>query len=142
MTQPEFFIPSRTYRHHLEDGTPSEEGLFLVAFVGRAPEPFEHYSEALGVAFGWRQGIGPNGEWEAQGAYDTPDFAGWREVRPYERGATPDGCRWCGDAPGHHGHQFTPGIGLHRWAQPSDRQRLERMQTRRAARSAQTPQET
>jgi hypothetical protein len=133
---PEFFIPGRTYRHHREDGSPSPEGLFLVAFVGRAPEPFEHHSETLGVAFGWRQGIDANGTWEALGSYETPDFAGWVEVLPVDStDAEPDGCRWCGDAPGHHGSQFMPGIGLHRWVQPSDRQRLERMRNRRAART-------
>ncbi|WP_035796442.1 hypothetical protein [Kitasatospora mediocidica] len=131
---PEFFIADRTYRHYLEDGSPSKEGLFTVAYAGTAPEPYEHYSETLGVAFGWQQGIGPNGEWEALGSYTTPDFAGWVEVTPVDdKAATPDGCRWCGGSPDHHGRQFTPGIGEHQWAQPSDKQRLGRMQARRAA---------
>ena len=128
----EFFEPDKTYRHYLEDGCPSEEGLFQVAYVGRAPEPFECYSETLGVAFGWRQGIGPNGNWEALGSYVTPDFVGWREVRAVDDlAAEPDGCRWCGDTRDHHGTQYAAGIGQHQWAAPSDRQRLGRMQAGR-----------
>jgi hypothetical protein len=130
----DFFQAGHTYLHHLPDGRPSGEGLFLVAHVGRAPAPFEHHSETEGVAFGWRQGPGPNGGWDALGSYDTPDFAGWREVDlPDTAAAAPDGCRWCGDERFHHGSQYTPGIGLHSWAAPSDRQRLERMRARRAA---------
>lgn len=126
-----FFEPGKTYLHHGEDGKPSGEGLFTVAYVGRAPEPYEHHSETLGVAFGWRQYIGPNGEWDAAGSYTTPDFAGWCEVSLDDRAESPDGCRWCGDARHHHGHQYQPGIGMHSWAQPTDRQRLERMRKRR-----------
>lgn len=130
-----FFEPDKTYRHYDETGNPSEEGLFLVAYVGCAPEPFEHYSETLGVAFGWQQGIGPKGTWEALGSYTTADFAGWREVRPVVSFVVdPDGCRWCGDEQHHHGTQYAEGIGQHQWAQPTDRQRLERMQARRGQR--------
>ena len=75
----EFFKPETTYRHYWPDGTPSPEGWFLVKFVGRAPEPFEHHSETLGVAFGWRRGLSPNGVVEGMGSYVTPDFARWRE---------------------------------------------------------------
>jgi hypothetical protein len=134
----DFFEPGKTYLHHGEDGRQSTEGLFRVEYVGRAPEPFESYDETAGVAFGWRQGVGPNGVWEALGSYSTPDYAGWQEVRrgDHQREITPDGCRWCGDAPGHHGQQYLPGVGLHQWEQPSDRQRLERMQARRTDRSA------
>ena len=139
----EFFEPDKTYRHYLEDGCPSEEGLFQVAYVGRAPEPFECYSETLGVAFGWRQGIGPNGNWEALGSYVTPDFVGWREVRAVDDlAAEPDGCRWCGDTRDHHGTQYAAGIGQHQWAAPSDRQRLGRMQARRDERLAPAPEPT
>lgn len=135
MTDAEFFEAGKTYRHYWEDGTPSDEGLFTVAYVGRAPEPFEHHSETLGVAFGWRQGPGVDGEWESLGGYDTPDFAGWCETRPVPADEThlPDGCRWCGDARGHHGRRWADGIGMHQWAKPTDRQRLARMQARRAA---------
>lgn len=130
----DFFKPGRTYRHYDEHGEPSTEGLFTVVFAGRAPAAFEHHSETLGVAFGWRQGIGPSGEWEALGAYDTPDFAGWREVRDVQRpNLPPNGCRWCGE-PKPHGLMYRAGVGLHGWAQPTDRQRLERMQERRAQR--------
>lgn len=74
-----FFEAAKTYRHYLPDGTPSSEGWFLVGFVGSAPPAFEHHSELLGVAFGWRRGLGPNGIVEGLGSYVTPDFAGWRE---------------------------------------------------------------
>jgi hypothetical protein len=128
----EFFEPDKTYRHYAEDGSPSEEGLFRVTYVGRAPEPFEHYSETLGVAFGWQQAPNVSGDWEALGAYTTADFAGWREVRLVDDlAAEPNGCRWCGDTPDHHGRQYAEGIGQHQWAEPSDRQRLGRMQVRR-----------
>lgn len=130
-----FFEPDKTYRHYDEHGEPTTEGLFHCVYAGRAPAAFEHHSETLGVAFGWRQGIGPSGEWEALGAYDTPDFAGWREVRPLLSPGHPDGCRWC-NLPRPHGHQYVEGIGQHQWAQPTDRQRLERMKARRAARLA------
>lgn len=132
----DFFEPGKTYLHHGEDGQPSTEGLFLVEFVGRAPEPFESYDETAGVAFGWRQGVDANGDWTGLGSYVTPDFAGWQEVRPALDTATPDGCRWCGDTRDHHGTQYTPGRGQHQWEQPTDRQRLERMQARRAERTA------
>jgi hypothetical protein len=131
MPDPVFFEPNKTYRHYAEDGRPSEEGLFQVVHVGRAPEPFEHYSETLGVAFGWRQGVQMRGApWEGQGAYTTADFAGWREVPGGDgQGVNPDGCRWCGE-PAPHGFWYVEGIGLHQWAAPSDRQRLGRMQAR------------
>jgi hypothetical protein len=140
---PDFFQPGHAYLHHLPDGSPSDEGLFLVAYVGRAPEPFEHHSETEGVAFGWRQRPGPNGVWEGAGSYDTPDFAGWREVTLPDTAAVPNGCRWCG-VPLPHGLQHLPGIGLHAWEEPSGRQRLERMRARRSAASAtgiDTPQQ-
>lgn len=65
----EFFKARNTYRHEAE-------GVFYVEFAGRAPAAFEHHSETLGVAFGWR--IGPDGE--PLGAYYNPDFEGWDEV--------------------------------------------------------------
>lgn len=130
-----FFEPGKTYLHHGEDGHPSDEGLFRVEYVGRAPEPFESYDETAGVAFGWRQGVDANGDWTGLGSYTTPDFAGWREVRPAQPSESPDGCRWCGDERGHHGTQYAPGIGQHRWREPTDAQRLERMQARRAAKT-------
>jgi hypothetical protein len=75
-----FFEAGKTYTHVTEDGEASGEGLFLVEFVGRAPSPFEYHSETGGVAFGWRWCMGPDGTWEGNGAYITPDFAGWEEV--------------------------------------------------------------
>lgn len=47
----------------------------------------------------------------------------------------PDGCRHCG-LPRPHGWQYLAGVGLHQWQAPTDEQRLERMQARRAARAA------
>lgn len=47
----------------------------------------------------------------------------------------PDGCRHCG-LPQPHGWQYLPGVGQHQWVQPTDAQRLERMQARRTARQA------
>lgn len=79
----EFFQPDKAYQHDSPHGS---EGIFLVQYVGRAPVPFEHHSETLGVAFGWRWGLGPNG-WEGQGSYLTPDFAGWTEIPPPPCGA-------------------------------------------------------
>lgn len=79
MSSAPFFEANKTYRHYLPDGTPSDEGWFLVEMVGTAPPAFEHHSELLGVAFGWRRGLGPNGIVEGLGSYITPDFAGWRE---------------------------------------------------------------
>jgi hypothetical protein len=82
---PAFFQTGRAYRHGNARG--SEEGLFWVKYVGTAPGPFEYHSELLGVAFGWRWGLGPNGDWEGLGSYSTPDFAGWEEVPPPPCGA-------------------------------------------------------
>lgn len=48
----------------------------------------------------------------------------------------PNGCRWCGDARGHHGTQWVASVGQHTWAEPTTEQRLRRMQARRAARQA------
>lgn len=48
---------------------------------------------------------------------------------------TPDGCGHCGE-PRPHGWQYLGGVGLHQWQAPTDAQRLERMQARRAARTA------
>ena len=140
MADPVFFEPDKTYRHYLEDGAPSGEGLFHCVFAGRAPAAFECYSETLGVAFGWRQGVEANGVWEALGSYTTADFAGWREVRPVDDAvAEPNGCRWCGDTPDHHGRQYAEGIGQHQWVEPSDRQRLGRMRARQRVWSTRDP---
>lgn len=75
----EFFKVGKTYRHSSPYGS---EGEFLVEYVGVAPTEFEHHSETLGVAFGWRRMLDNNGEWEGLGAYLTPDFAGWEEIPP------------------------------------------------------------
>jgi len=78
-----FFEAGKVYRHYLA-GRPSPEGLFVVAYVGRAPGGFEDPSEAAGVAFGWRRGPGPGapaGSPETGlGSYVSADFAGWTEV--------------------------------------------------------------
>jgi len=75
-----FFEVGKTYRHYWPDSTPSPEGWFLVKLVDKAPPEFEHHRETLGVAFGWRRGLSPNGVIEGLGSYVTPDFAGWAEV--------------------------------------------------------------
>lgn len=46
----------------------------------------------------------------------------------------PFGCDYCGDEPHHHGSQWAPIIGMHRWIQPSQATILERMRRRRANR--------
>lgn len=48
---------------------------------------------------------------------------------------SPDGCRWCGDARHHHGHQWVPSVGMHAWTEPTREQRLARMTARRTRRS-------
>lgn len=69
----DFFVMGNTYEH-------AAEGIFLVKYAGRAPQHFEHHSETLGVAFGWRRdaragAVGvPRGDC---GAYTQTDFAGW-----------------------------------------------------------------
>ena len=50
--------------------------------------------------------------------------------------ADPNGCRWCGDARGHHGTQWVASVGQHTWQEPTPKQRLQRMKARRAARQA------
>ncbi|HEX5567419.1 MAG TPA: hypothetical protein VFY14_10935 [Streptomyces sp.] len=121
----DFFQPGRLYQH-------PTEGLFLVTYVGTAPAPFEHHAETLGVAFGWRRGLSPNGVVEGLGEYTTPDFHGWEPTD--DRHETPYGCLWCGDAPGHHGRQYHPAIGVHGWERPTDDQIKARMLARRTAR--------
>jgi len=55
----------------------------------------------------------------------------------HQTAPNPDGCRWCGyDKP--HGWQYLPGKGSHQWEQPTNAQRLARMQARRNARKATT----
>ncbi|WIB65273.1 hypothetical protein [Curtobacterium sp. MCBD17_040] len=49
---------------------------------------------------------------------------------------SPDGCRYCGWPRRTHGHSYAPGVGSHYWVDPTGEQRLVRMRTRRAARSA------
>ncbi|MFH8295072.1 hypothetical protein [Streptomyces sp. NPDC018059] len=50
----------------------------------------------------------------------------------------PDACGWCGVAVrSHSGDRWHPLPGAHPWTAPSDRQRLERMQVRRATRRQQ-----
>lgn len=71
-----FFEVGKTYRHTSQHGS---EGIFLVEFVGRAPEDFEHHSETGGVAFGWRKRL-HKGVMAPVGEYSTTDFAGWTEI--------------------------------------------------------------
>ena len=47
----------------------------------------------------------------------------------------PNGCRWCGDEPHHHGWQYHPAAGLHEWAKPTLQQIKDRMIARRAGRA-------
>lgn len=49
---------------------------------------------------------------------------------------TPDGCRWCGHERRSHGRMWKPSVGWHKWATPTDAQRLKRMKARRTARIA------
>ncbi|GAA2745892.1 MULTISPECIES: hypothetical protein [Kitasatospora] len=75
----EFFKAGKVYRHYVA-GRPSDRGVFVVVYVGRAPREFERHDEEGGVAFGWRRGRGPDGEVHPMGAYSTPDFGGWIEL--------------------------------------------------------------
>ncbi|GHE33131.1 hypothetical protein GCM10017673_40080 [Streptosporangium violaceochromogenes] len=52
--------------------------------------------------------------------------------------ASPNGCRWCGVEAHDHAQRCTDTtddtgrrVGWHKWAAPTDAQRLERMRTRR-----------
>ncbi|MDH6580774.1 hypothetical protein [Kitasatospora sp. MAP5-34] len=69
-----------TYDHLGPDGQPTTERTFYVTHIGRALAAYEHHSQTLGVAFGWRRGLSPNGRIEGLGSYTTPDFAGWHEI--------------------------------------------------------------
>lgn len=51
-------------------------------------------------------------------------------------GADPNACRWCGIPGREHGQRWNPDAGVHTWAEPTNEQRLGRMQARRAARLA------
>ncbi|WP_371493825.1 hypothetical protein OG871_02130 [Kitasatospora sp. NBC_00374] len=75
----DFFAAGAVYRHS-RDGRPSELGVFVVAYVGRAPEGFAVSQEADGVAFGWRCTSDETGRGQPLGSYVTADFSGWREV--------------------------------------------------------------
>ncbi|WP_327066825.1 hypothetical protein [Kitasatospora sp. NBC_01302] len=101
----DFFKPETAYRHSSENGS---EGIFLVKYVGRAPGPFEHHSETLGVAFGWLWGPGPNG-WEGRGAYLTPDFVGWEEIPLPPCGAQVSGHTCVSTEPDHYRHHAANG---------------------------------
>lgn len=54
-------------------------------------------------------------------------------------GCSPYGCSWCGDERHHHGSQWAPIIGLHKWTTPTQAQILARMRARRAERLAANP---
>ncbi|MEV6209480.1 hypothetical protein [Kitasatospora sp. NPDC051914] len=85
-----FFEQGRVYRH-FEDGRPSELGVFVVAWVGRAPAGFEVPEQTCGVAFGWRRTVtAPTADasgGEPAGAYMTCDPTGWHEVTDSELAA-------------------------------------------------------
>lgn len=67
----------------------------------------------------------------ATGLRCTPTF--WTQTGTIP---TPDGCRWCGHERRSHGQLWKPSVGFHKWAEPTDAQRLARMKARRAARIA------
>jgi hypothetical protein len=74
-----FFHAGSVYRRH-RNGTPTGEDVFVVAYVGRAPQGFGNPREAQGVAFGWRRAAGADGPDRPLGSYMTHDFDGWDEV--------------------------------------------------------------
>lgn len=47
----------------------------------------------------------------------------------------PNGCRWCGIEKPNHVQRCAQFVGLHGWAEPTNKQRLTRMKARRAARA-------
>lgn len=55
-------------------------------------------------------------------------------MKPHLTFESPYGCRWCGDERHHHGSQWAPIIGMHRWLEPSQAMVLERMTRRHNAR--------
>lgn len=50
----------------------------------------------------------------------------------------PNGCRWCGIEKPNHVQRYAQFVGLHGWAEPTDKQRLTRMKARRAAKKLKT----
>lgn len=46
----------------------------------------------------------------------------------------PNGCRWCGEDPSHHGRSYVRSVGMHGWEAPTRAQRLARMLARRKQR--------
>lgn len=52
---------------------------------------------------------------------------------------SPYGCSWCGGERHHHGSQWAPITGLHKWTAPTQEQILARMRARRAERLAANP---
>lgn len=51
-------------------------------------------------------------------------------IRVLHAGRTPNGCHHCGDDEYHHGNQWHRAVGIHKWIEPTDEQRLDRMKAR------------
>ncbi|MEW1908204.1 hypothetical protein AB0442_07055 [Kitasatospora sp. NPDC085895] len=81
-----FFHAGGVYRHD-GDGTPTDACLFVVVYVGRAPEGFGRPGGTGDVAFGWRRGTAPDGTVTPLGSYATADFTGWHEIDDSELAA-------------------------------------------------------
>lgn len=45
---------------------------------------------------------------------------------------SPNGCKYCGYLPEHHGRRVSNGIGMHVWTEPTDEERKARLIARRA----------
>ncbi|ROO82663.1 hypothetical protein EDD29_0144 [Actinocorallia herbida] len=67
------------------------------------------------------------------------ELLNWWDTQPAATVAPAvNGCGWCGYAQTGHGIRYSAIPGLHAWTAPTDRQRLNRMSARRAARTTPT----
>jgi hypothetical protein len=69
------------------------------------------------------------------------EIAETREQQAAASGGTvpvPNGCRWCGIEKPNHVQRHAQFVGFHGWTEPTNKQRLNRMKARRAARLATT----
>ncbi|KOX10121.1 hypothetical protein [Nocardiopsis sp. NRRL B-16309] len=51
-------------------------------------------------------------------------------IRVIPAGVAPNACRHCGDDKYHHGNQWHRAVGFHKWIEPTDEQRKDRMKAR------------
>ncbi|MFG2821471.1 hypothetical protein ACGFX4_18830 [Kitasatospora sp. NPDC048365] len=69
-----FFHAGGIYRYG------ADGDVFVVVYVGRAPDGFAHPDDTGEAAFGWRRSTAPDGAPAPLGAYTTADFSSWQEI--------------------------------------------------------------